>query len=87
MLSDIPYYVPATPFATVPFPTSLESAASAGGLVPVTVVGLSTSNASLSGLQQAIDRFGVDDVWNMGFVEGMLWILEALYFRQNCGFP
>lgn len=84
VLNDFSYYVPATPFATVPFPNSLQSAASAGGLAPVTVVVLSASNASLSGLEQAIDGFGVDDVWNEGFLEGMC-MFEVFYFRQNCG--
>ena len=36
----------------------------------MTVVRLSASNASLSGLEQAIDDFEVDDVWNEGFLEG-----------------
>ena len=72
MLNEVPYYVPATPFAAIHFHTSLQSAASAGGLVPVTVVKLLVSNATLSGLEleQAIDGFGVDDVWNEGFMEG-----------------
>ena len=70
VLNDIPYYVPATPFATLPFLKPLQSAAYAGGLAPVTVVRLSASNASLSGLEQAVSGFGVDDVWNEGFVEG-----------------
>ena len=70
VLNDIPYYVPGTPFATIPFLKSLQSTASAGGLVPVTVVRLSASNASLSGLERAIDDFEEDDVWNEGFLEG-----------------
>ena len=72
VLNEVPYYVPAIPFAALQFPTSLQSAASAGGLVPVTVVKLPVSNATLSGreLEQAINGFGVDDVWNEGFMEG-----------------
>ena len=67
VLNDIPYYVPATPFATLPFLYPLQSAAFTGNLAPVTVVRLSASNASL---EQAISGFGADDVWNEGFVEG-----------------
>lgn len=67
VLNDIPYYVPATPFATFPSLRPLQSAAFTGGLAPVTVVRLSASNASL---EQAISGFGADDVWNEGFVEG-----------------
>ena len=70
MLNDIPYYLPAAPFATLPFLKSLEGAASASGFVPVTVVELSASNASQSGLEHVIDSFGADDVWNSGFLEG-----------------
>ena len=74
VLNDIPYYVPGAPFATIPFLKSLQSTASAGGLVPATVVQLSASNASLSGLERAIDEFEEDDVWNEGFLEGMwMW--------------
>ena len=70
VLNDIPYYVPATPFTTIlPVPL-LQSIASAGGLIPVTIVALSAGNASLSGLEQTIDGFEVDDVWNEGFLEG-----------------
>lgn len=67
VLNDIPYYVPATPFATLPFLHPLQSIAFVDGLAPVTVVRLSASNASL---EQAISGFGADDVWNEGFVEG-----------------
>lgn len=71
VLNDIPYYVPATPFTTIPTFKSLQGAVFASGLAPVTVVQLPASNATLSGLEQAIDGFGVDDVWNEGFAEGM----------------
>ena len=72
VLNDIPYYVPATPYTTISFPASLKSAASAGGLVPVTVVsGVSASNSSLSTLEDIIGGFESDDVWSEGFLEGM----------------
>ena len=80
VLNDISYYVPATTFTIIPTFKSLQSAAFAGGLAPVTVVQLSASNATLSGLEQAIIGFGVDDVWNEGFAEGM-WKLEILKSR------
>jgi len=60
-LNDIAYYVPATPFTTIPILKPLKSAASAGGWVP-TVLELSASDAHLSGLERAIDGFGEDDV-------------------------
>ncbi|KAM0798757.1 glutamyl-tRNA amidotransferase [Usnea florida] len=72
VLNDVPYYLPAASFATLPFFASLKDAASAVGFVPVTVVELSTSDASQSGLEHVIDRFGADDVWNSGFLEAVL---------------
>ncbi len=70
LLDDIPYYIPAAPFTTVSLLSSLKSLNSASGLVPVTVVGVSASNSSLSSLESTIDGFGSDDVWNQGFLEG-----------------
>ena len=71
LLNDIPYYVPATPLITLPSSSLLANFASADGLVPVTVVALPTSNFSLSTLGAVVSGFGVDDVWNEGFLEGM----------------
>ena len=71
LLNDIPYYVPATPLITLPSSKFLANFASADGLVPVTVVALPTSNSSLSTLEAIVSGFGVDDVWNEGFLEGM----------------
>lgn len=69
LLNDIPYYVPANPFTTVPPLTSLHTLHFAGGLVPVTVVGVSASNSSLSTVESIINEFGKDDVWNEGFLK------------------
>ena len=77
MLNDVPYYLPAASFATLPTFTSLKGAASAVGFVPVTVVELSASNASQSGLEHVIDSFGADDVWNFGFLEGQ-WMFVVM---------
>ena len=71
LLNDIPYYVPATPFVTVPSFSSLTTFGSANGLVPVTVVALPSSNSSLSNVGAILSGFGADDVWNKGFLEGM----------------
>lgn len=71
LLNDIPYYVPATPFVTVPSFSSLTNFGSANGLVPVTVVALPSSNSSLSDSGAILSGFGADDVWNEGFLEGM----------------
>ena len=71
LLNDIPYYVPATPFVTVPSFGSLTNFGSANGLVPVTVVALPSSNSSLSTVEAILSGFGADDVWNEGFLEGM----------------
>ena len=71
LLNDISYYVPATPFVTVPSFASLNSFGSANGLVPVTVVALPSSNSNLSNVEAILNGFGADDVWNEGFLEGM----------------
>ena len=71
LLNDIPYYVPATPLITLPSSSFLADFASVDGLVPVTVVALPTSDFSLSSLEAVVSGFGVDDVWNEGFLEGM----------------
>ena len=71
LLNDIPYYVPATPFITVPSFASLNSLGSANDLVPVTVVALPSSNSNLSNVEAILSGFGADDVWNEGFLEGM----------------
>ena len=74
LLNAIPYYIPATPSVTISPPTSLKKIVSDGGFTPVTVVRLSPSNATLTGLEKAIDGFKIDDVWNAGFLEGE-WII------------
>ena len=71
LLNDIPYYVPATPFVTVPSSASLKNFGSANGLVPVTVVALPSSNSKLSDVEAILSGFAADDVWNEGFLEGM----------------
>ena len=71
LLNGIAYYVPATPFVTVPSFSSLANFGSANGLVPVTVVALPSSNSSLSNIEAILSGFGADDVWNEGFLEGM----------------
>ena len=70
-LNGVSYYVPATPLITLPRFSSLNSATSAGGLVPVTVIG-GSSNASLASTAQVSASFGYDDVWNEGFLSAVL---------------
>ena len=69
LLNDLPYYVPAKAFTTLPLPY-IKSLSFAGGFVPVTVVGLSSVNSSQGTLATVIDSFGSDDVWNAAFLEG-----------------
>ena len=71
LLNDIAYYVPATPFVTIPSFSHLTNFGCADGLVPVTVVALPSSNSSLSNVKAILSGFGADDVWNEGFLEGM----------------
>ena len=78
ILNDIPYYVPATPFVTIPSVDALKSSTSADGLVPVTVVALPSSNSNLNNLGAITKAFGTDDVWNEGFLDGMSERLTCL---------
>ena len=82
LLNDIPYYVPATPFVTVPSFGSLTNFGSANGLVPVTVVALPSSNSSLSNVEAILSGFGADDVWNEGFLGGM-YSNDSLVFNKS----
>lgn len=70
-LNGVSFYVPATPLITLPRLSSLNSPVSAGGLVPVTVVG-GSSNASFTSTAQVSASFGYDDVWNEGFLSAVL---------------
>lgn len=73
ILNDIPYYIPGTPLTKLAPFRSLGSITNTGGLVPVTIVDVSSSASSnTSTLETVIDGFGVDDVWNNGFLEGQL---------------
>ena len=88
LLNDIPYYVPANPFTTIPPLTSLHTLRFAGGLVPVTVVGVSASNSSSSTLESIINEFGMDDVWNEGFLEGeckQIFGYRGTHHSSACG--
>ena len=71
-LNDIPYYVPAIPFVTLPNLASISNVVSASGLTPVTVIGGSTANVSFTTNQQLTAAFGYDDVWNEGFLAAVL---------------
>ena len=54
----------------------------------MTVVGVSASNSSLSTLESIINGFGVDDVWNEGFLEGeckQIFAYWGLHRSSACG--
>ncbi|KAG8526482.1 uncharacterized protein KY384_008682 [Bacidia gigantensis] len=71
LLNEISYYIPASPFIVLPSPSLSESAPSAGGLTPVTVIAAS-SNASFSTVDQIIKILGSDDVWTEDFLQTIL---------------
>ncbi|KAL8758262.1 MAG: hypothetical protein Q9199_001615 [Rusavskia elegans] len=71
MLGDIPYYVPATPYSTVSV-RGLGRLQSVNGLSPVTVIGATASNATAGSLGSILAGFATDDVWNSGFLQGVL---------------
>lgn len=69
-LDGIPYYVPAAPITTVASLDALQLAGTAGGLVPITVVGIAATNSSADAVGSIIAGFHADDVWNEGFLKG-----------------
>ncbi|KAL8940250.1 MAG: hypothetical protein Q9216_002904 [Gyalolechia sp. 2 TL-2023] len=71
MLSDIPYYIPATPYSTISAPGIIRLQ-SVNGLSPVTVVSITARNGSVANLGSIVGEFAADDVWNSGFLEGLL---------------
>ena len=71
VLSDISYYVPATPLVTFASLASINNIASAHGLTPVTVIG-GTPNSSFSTTEEVLSAFSYDDVWNEGFLGAVL---------------
>ena len=71
MLNGFTYYIPASPFVVLPKFSTFAGLPSAGGLVPVTVIG-GAANASFNSIAQISATFGSDDVWNEGFLEAVL---------------
>ncbi|KAL8872694.1 MAG: hypothetical protein Q9174_001712, partial [Haloplaca sp. 1 TL-2023] len=68
MLGDIPYYLPAAPYATVSAP-GLSSLEYSSDLIPITVVKSTSTNGSLASV---VSTFASDDVWNTGFLDAIL---------------
>lgn len=73
-LNGIPYYIPGSPFSSIPQLQShiLKGKKSVfGGLVPVTIVGTSSVTFNLVDLYRSVKGYGEkDDVWNEGFLPG-----------------
>lgn len=71
-LNSIPYYIPATPFATID-PVSLNqdyTKTSSSGLLPVTVVNVKEQGFGVKELGDVVSGFANDDVWEDGFLGG-----------------
>ena len=71
LLKDLAYYVPASPLVQLSAISGLQNSHSAGGLVPVTLIG-GSANTSFISCTQIIAAFKFDDVWNEGFLETIL---------------
>ncbi|KAL8782943.1 MAG: hypothetical protein Q9213_004999 [Squamulea squamosa] len=71
MLGDIPYYIPATPYITISTP-ALDRLQGVNSLSPVTVINAAAGNASVGSLASVVADFAQDDVWNAGFLQGIL---------------
>ncbi|KAL8962351.1 MAG: hypothetical protein Q9183_005173 [Haloplaca sp. 2 TL-2023] len=68
MLGDIPYYLPATPYATVSA-SGFSALQYSSDLIPITVVKSNPTNGSLSSV---VNTFASDDVWNTAFLDAVL---------------
>ncbi|KAI4289394.1 MAG: hypothetical protein L6R35_001345 [Caloplaca aegaea] len=82
MLGNIPYYVPATPFTTIST-SGFGRLQSVNGLAPVTVISITAANNSIGHLSSIIGDFAADDVWNTGFLDGLLVQRPAGAYRLN----
>ena len=86
-LNGIPYYIPGTPYASEPrfkVRTPGHSTNVLGGLVPVTVVATSSVTFNLVDLQKKLKGFQEsDDVWQAGFLSGMLLELNKSENRDD----
>ncbi|KAL8766820.1 MAG: hypothetical protein Q9209_006478 [Squamulea sp. 1 TL-2023] len=71
MFGDIPYYIPATPYTTISTP-GLDRLQGVNSLSPVTVISAAAGNASVGSLGSVVAEFAKDDVWNAGFLQGIL---------------
>ncbi|KAL8961000.1 MAG: hypothetical protein Q9193_002387 [Seirophora villosa] len=71
MLGNLPYYVPATPYTTISA-QGFPRLRGVNGLAPVTVVSATAGSDNIGSLASIIRGFAADDVWNTGFLEGLL---------------
>ena len=73
-LDGVPYYIPSTPYASIPnFQSQILAGKGSGygGIVPVTVVNATSATFTLAQLDQTVATFGrEDDVWQEGFLSG-----------------
>ncbi|KAL8921312.1 MAG: hypothetical protein Q9172_004085 [Xanthocarpia lactea] len=84
MLGDVPYYVPATPYTTI-LALGLGRLQNVNGLSPITVVSSTAGNASVASLGSILADFANDDVWNAGFLHGVL--VQRTGSGYDPGFP
>ncbi|KAL8902189.1 MAG: hypothetical protein Q9207_004842 [Kuettlingeria erythrocarpa] len=82
MLGDITYYIPASPYTTVS-PQGFNRLNSVNGLSPVTVVSITAGNDTAGGLASIVKDFAADDVWNTGFLEGLLVLYTGSGYRPS----
>ena len=78
VLNDIPYYIPASPVATIQIrPNQIIAGSSAAGLVPLTVVETTSLTFNQSDLAAIIANYTAsDDVFQAGFLEGIATFIQ-----------
>lgn len=92
-LNDIPYYVPASPIATVECDAKrLGAITSVAGLVPLTVIETSALTFSQNDFDATVARYmASDDVFQTGFLQGThqfsyvqsSWLVKSIKFRAE----
>lgn len=93
-LNDIPYYIPASPIATIECDSKrLGASISVAGLVPLTVIQTSSLTFSQNDLDATVAKYmASDDVFQTGFLQGTVqfnfvqssWLVNLQSVARTC---
>lgn len=93
-LNDIPYYIPASPIATIECDSKrLGASISVAGLVPLTVIQTSSLTFSQNDFDATVAKYmASDDVFQTGFLQGTVqfnfvqssWLVNLQSVARTC---